>query len=91
MTKSDIVANLQDKTGLHRKECESMMEAFLEVMKSALESGDSLKINGFGTFAVKKKADRRGRNPQTGEIITISARNVLGFKPSPILKQVINT
>ena len=66
------------------------MEAVFSIIKSTLEAGETLKISGFGTFEVKQKADRRGRNPQTGEDIIIIARRVLTFKPSAVLKQSIN-
>jgi len=67
-----------------------MVELLFDVMKSTLESGERLKITGFGNFEVKQKADRRGRNPQTGEEITIEARKILTFKPSNMLKESIN-
>jgi len=57
---------------------------------TSLESGENLKISGFGSFIVKQKANRRGRNPQTGEAITIEARRILTFKPGPVLKDQIN-
>ena len=59
-------------------------------MKTTLESGETLKISGFGSFIVKQKADRRGCNPQIGETITIEARRILTFKPSEVLKDQIN-
>ena len=59
-------------------------------MKSTLEAGEMLKISGFGNFVGKQKADRRGRNPQTGEALTIEARSILTFKPSNLLKEAIN-
>ena len=67
-----------------------MMEAVFSIMKNTLESGETLKISGFGSFLVKEKADRRGRNPQTGEAITITARRILTFKPSNLLRDAIN-
>lgn len=67
-----------------------MVEAVFSLIKSTLESGEKLKIAGFGNFEVKQKADRRGRNPQTGETITIEARRILTFKPSNVLKTAIN-
>ena len=67
-----------------------MLETVFAIMKSTLESGEKLKISGFGNFEVKQKADRRGRNPQTGEAITIEARRILTFKPSTLLRQAIN-
>jgi integration host factor subunit alpha len=67
-----------------------MVEAVFSIMKNTLESGDNLKISGFGSFIVKQKSDRRGRNPQTGETITIEARRILTFKTSCVLKDRIN-
>jgi len=67
-----------------------LVEAVFSLIKSTLESGEKLKIAGFGNFEVKQKADRRGRNPQTGETITIEARKILTFKPSNVLRLAIN-
>ena len=67
-----------------------MVETVFGLLKSTLESGEKVKIAGFGNFVVKQKADRRGRNPQTGETITINARRILTFKPSQVLKSAIN-
>jgi integration host factor subunit alpha len=67
-----------------------MLESVLSIMKQTLESGEKLKIAGFGNFEVKQKNGRRGRNPQTGETITIGARKILTFKPSNILRSAIN-
>ncbi len=63
----------------------------LSLIKQTLESGENLKISGFGSFEVKSKANCRGRNPQTGETITIDARRVLTFKPSYVLRDAINS
>jgi integration host factor subunit alpha len=90
MTKSDIAENIQARTDLTKKESAELMEAVFSIMKSTLESGENLKISGFGSFIVKQKADRRGRNPQTGESITIETRRILTFKPSGVLKDQIN-
>jgi integration host factor subunit alpha len=60
------------------------------IMKSTLETGEKIKVAGFGNFEVKQKKDRIGRNPQTGETITIEARSVLTFKPSVVLKAAVN-
>ncbi|MBK5273946.1 MAG: integration host factor subunit alpha [Desulfuromonadales bacterium] len=90
MTKADIAEKIQDSTGLTKKESAEMMEAVFSIMKNTLESGETLKISGFGSFLVKEKADRRGRNPQTGEAITIKARRILTFKPSNLLRDAIN-
>ena len=90
MTKADIFEKVQEGIGMTRKESAEMVEAVFAIMKSTLESGENLKISGFGNFVVKKKADRRGRNPQTGESITIEARRILTFKPSGVLRDAIN-
>lgn len=90
MTKADIAEKIQTATSYNKKESVELMEAVFSLMKSTLESGETLKISGFGSFIVKQKKDRRGRNPQTGESITIEARRILSFKPSTLLRQAIN-
>ncbi|MDD2900647.1 MAG: integration host factor subunit alpha [Desulfuromonadaceae bacterium] len=90
MTKVDIFEKVQTVIGLSKKESAEMVEAVFALMKSTLESGENLKISGFGSFMVKQKANRRGRNPQTGEALTIEARRIVTFKPSGILKDQIN-
>jgi len=90
MTKADIFEKVQAGTGLTKKESAELVEAVFSIMKSTLESGENLKISGFGSFIVKQKADRRGRNPQTGEALTIKARSILTFKSSTLLRQAIN-
>jgi len=90
MTKADIVERVSEKCGVTKKESVDMVESVLSIIKSTLEDGEDIKISGFGKFEVKTKHERRGRNPQTGESITIDARRVLSFKPSTILKSAIN-
>ena len=90
MTKADIVETVYDKVGLTKKESSELVEQVFETLKATLARGEKIKIAGFGNFVVKNKADRKGRNPQTGEAITIEARKILTFKPSVILKQVVN-
>ena len=91
MTKADIFEKVSANTGISKKHSAEMVEAVFSLIKSTLESGEKLKIAGFGNFEVKQKADRRGRNPQTGETITIEARRILTFKPSNVLKTAINS
>jgi integration host factor subunit alpha len=90
MTKADIVERIYEKIGFSKKESAEMVELVFDIIKKTLEGGDKIKIAGFGNFVVKEKADRRGRNPQTGEEIVISARKILTFKPSQVLKASIN-
>ena len=90
MTKADIVEKIYDKVGFSKKESAELVETVFDIIKSTLEQGDKIKRAGFGNFVVKEKADRRGRNPQTGEEITITARKILTFKPSQVLKSSLN-
>jgi integration host factor subunit alpha len=90
MTKADIVYRVAEKTGFTKKESIVVVESVFETMKSTLESGENLKLAGFGSFVLKQKNDRKGRNPQTGEEIAIAARRILTFKPSQVLKQAMN-
>ena len=90
MTKADIVEKINEKVGLSKKESADLVDQVFDVIKTTLESSENLKLSGFGNFVVKKTAGREGRNPQTGEAITIEARRILTFKPSELLKQAIN-
>ncbi len=90
MTKADLVDSIYEKIGLSKKESIQIVELVFEIMRSELEKGSKVKISGFGNFNVRDKSIRRGRNPQTGEAIEISARSVLTFKASPVLKKALN-
>ncbi len=90
MTKADLVERVYLKTGFSKKESAQIVETVFDLMKSTLENGEKIKLAGFGNFVVKNKATRKGRNPQTGEEIQISSRKILTFKPSQVLKSVIN-
>jgi integration host factor subunit alpha len=90
MTKLDIAERIHSKTELSKKDSIEMLENLLSIIKQTLEEGEKIKIAGFGNFEVKQKNDRRGRNPQSGEAMTIVARKILTFKPSNVLKQRIN-
>ncbi len=90
MTKADIAEIIHQRLEFSKKESAEMLESVIAIMKSTLESGESLKVSGFGSFIVKQKADRRGRNPHTGEQLTIEARRIITFKPSTVLRKAIN-
>lgn len=90
MTKSDLVERIHKNNGISKKDSFDILEAVFSIMKDALETGEKIKVAGFGNFEVREKKDRKGRNPQTGEAITITARRVLTFKPSAVLKIAIN-
>lgn len=91
MTKADIVEHVYEKLGgFSKKESAQLVDLVFEIVKETLEQGEKIKISGFGNFVVRQKGPRPGRNPQTGEEITISARRVLTFKPSQVLKSSLN-
>lgn len=90
VTKADIVDKVYNKIGFSKKEASELVEMVFDSMKDILENGDKIKISGFGNFVIRGKNERIGRNPQTGEQIKISARRVLTFKPSQVLKAMIN-
>ncbi len=90
MTKADIIEQIYEKVGFSKKESSEIVELVFDTMKETLEKGEKIKISGFGNFVVRSKRPRVGRNPQTGEEIEISARRVLTFRPSQVLKQSLN-
>ena len=91
MTKADLVTSICDEVGgFTKKEAAVITDIVFDTMKDALAEGDNLKLSGFGTFTVKAKKPRIGRNPRSGEEMMISARQVLSFKPSQILKRAVN-
>ncbi len=90
MTKADLVENIYERVGFSKKESAEIVELVFEIIKQTLEQGEKIKIAGFGNFVVREKKSRRGRNPQTGQEIRISARKVLTFKPSQVLKNTLN-
>ncbi len=90
MTKVDIVENIYEKVGFSKKEVAKIVEYIFDIIKETLIKEDKIKISGFGNFVIRKKRSRRGRNPQTGNDIEISARRILTFKPSQVLKGDLN-
>lgn len=91
MTKADLVSSICDEVGgFTKKEAAVITDIVFDTMKDALSVGEHLKLSGFGTFSVKHKKPRIGRNPRSGEEMMISARRVLSFKPSQILKRAVN-
>ncbi|MBX3249260.1 MAG: integration host factor subunit alpha [Myxococcales bacterium] len=91
MTKAEIIDAVYEKVGgFSKKEAAEIVEAVFDTMKDILADGEKIKISGFGNFVVREKKERVGRNPQTGAPIPISARRVLTFKPSQVLKTVLN-
>jgi integration host factor subunit alpha len=91
MTKAEIVDQVYQKVGFSKKESSEIVDLVFEIIKETLERSENIKISGFGSFVLRNKRARRGRNPQTGEEIEITPRKVLTFKPSLVLKKAINT
>ena len=91
MTKADIAERIAESIKITRKEGYDIADLVFELMKKVLEQEGKLKIAGFGVFEVKEKHARRGRNPQTGEEITITPRRILSFKTSPVWKNSLNS
>lgn len=90
-TKYELVQAVYNRLGgLSKKEAARLVDEIFDVMKETLGRGETIKISGFGNFVLRDKHARQGRNPQTGDPITISARRVLTFKPSQLLKQLLN-
>lgn len=90
MTKADIVEALYEKVGFSKKEAADLVELVFDTIKGTLAQGQKIKISGFGNFVVREKRSRIGRNPQTGQSIEISARRVLTFRPSQVLRAEVN-
>ncbi len=90
VTKADIVENVYQKIGFSKKEASELVEMVFDQLKNTLCVGEKVKISGFGNFVVREKKERVGRNPQTGDQIKISARRVLTFRPSQVLKAILN-
>src|SRR5881275_3013178 len=87
MTKADVIESVCNKVGFSKKES---VEMVFDTLKDTLERGEKIKLSGFGNFIVREKKSRVGRNPQTGQEIEISARRVLTFRPSQVLKNALN-
>ena len=90
MTKADLIELVYDEVGLSKQDSADIVETFLDIIKETLEQGENLKLSGFGSFNIRDKRARRGRNPQTGEAITITPRRVLTFKASNVLRDQLN-
>ncbi|WP_150777301.1 integration host factor subunit alpha [Pandoraea sputorum] len=91
LTKAELAELLFEHVGLNKREAKDMVEAFFESIRNALESGDSVKLSGFGNFQLRDKPQRPGRNPKTGEAIPIAARRVVTFHASQKLKTMVES
>lgn len=89
LTKAQLAELLFDQIGLNKRESKEMVEAFFDLLVHSLVEGEDVRLTGFGTFQVRTKASRPGRNPRTGELIPIEARRVVTFHASSKLKEQV--
>ena len=90
LTKADIIQKIADDCGFSKGESTEIVEKILDIIKNSFIHGEDVMISGFGKWSVKEKNSRRGRNPQTGETLTLDARTVIAWKYSPVLKKSVN-
>lgn len=91
LSKTDLIDKLQSQLGFSKKESSHIIDLVFNIMKDTLSKGEKIKISGFGNFTIRDKAERMGRNPQTGERMKIPSKRVLTFKPSDLLKEDITS
>ena len=90
MNKTELVAAMAKETNLSKKDVEAVLKSFTDVVASKLKKGGKIQLVGFGTFEVSERAAREGRNPQTGETMTIAASKAPKFKAGKALKDLVN-
>ena len=90
MNRTELVAAMAEKSQLSKKDAESALKAFIDVVSEEMQKGEKIQLVGFGTFEVSERAAREGRNPQTGETMTIAASKSPKFKAGKALKDVVN-
>lgn len=89
MNKSELVTAMTEKVGISKKDIEAVLNAFIETVEEAVKIGDKIQLVGFGTFEARERAAREGKNPQTGEKITIAACKAPAFKPGKAFKDML--
>ena len=90
MTKSELINAIAEQSNLSKVDAGRSLDALIKTIETTLKAGDAITLVGFGTFAIKDRAERTGRNPQTGQEITIAAAKVPSFKPGKGLKDAVN-
>jgi integration host factor subunit alpha len=90
LTRADLAEAVVQKIGLPRNESQDLVELILKEISTSLSDGDAVKLSSFGSFGIRSKGQRIGRNPKTGEEVPITPRRVLVFRPSNIMKDKIN-
>lgn len=90
MTKAELITAVSEKTGISKKDADTAVKATFEAIEGALVNGEKIQLVGFGTFEVRERAARTGKNPATGEAIEIAASKVPAFKAGKALKDAVN-
>jgi len=90
MIKADLINKLSKDMDITKQEAENGVNIFFDTLKEAIKRGEEIELRGFGSFRIRKRDPRSGRNPRTGERVKVPAKKVIYFKPSKILKQMIN-
>ena len=90
MNKTELIATMVETSGLTKKDCEAALAAFTGAVETAMKGEDKVQLVGFGSFEVKKRAARVGRNPRTGETLTIPACKMVKFRPGKMLKDALD-
>jgi integration host factor subunit beta len=90
MTKADLVEEVAKATDMTKKDSEKLVEIVFDSIIESLKSGDKIELRGFGSFRVRQRGSRKGRNPKTGEPVSVPAKRVAYFKPGKELKDLIN-
>ena len=91
MTKADIVSRISDKLGIEKGDVQATVESFMEEVKSSLENGDNVYLRGFGSFIIKKRAEKTGRNISKNTTIKIPAHNIPAFKPAKVFVEGVKS
>lgn len=89
MTKADLVTRISDKTGMEKADVQATVEAFMKEVRSSLENGDNVYLRGFGSFVIKERAEKTGRNISKNTTIIIPAHNIPSFKPSKTFVEAV--
>lgn len=90
ITRSDVAEAIYEEIGLSRKDSSDILDMILDEIVKELEQGNDVKLSSFGTFSLRDKKERSGRNPKTGVEAVISSRRVISFKPSQTMRKIIN-
>ena len=91
MTKADIISNISDKLGMDKADVRSTIETFMEEVKTSLENGDNVYLRGFGSFVIKTRAEKTGRNISQNTTLKIPSHNIPAFKPAKVFVEGVKT